>query len=214
MLSSNLALPQRFDPPPREAMLNGIDDRRLDLIALRHGYMSQEETLRAAVLAQFPKINIGVNELRDTGNVVTTGFGITIDLPLFDRNQGQIALERATREQLFHEYATRLLDVRYEISRLLVAVDSLNRQITVARRSEPALDRLVRSYRAAVESGQADVLSYYTAWNDLNDKRIEIRALESALVDARIAMEIATGVYDLSTLARSHEEPGVTGATL
>ena len=59
--------------------------------------------MRAAVLAQFPRVNIGFSQLRDTTNVVTSGFGVTIDLPVFDRNQGHIAIERATRKQLFDE---------------------------------------------------------------------------------------------------------------
>jgi len=78
-----------------------IEDRRLDLLALKSGYQSQEERLRAAILQQFPKISLGFSRARDTTNVVSTGFGITIDLPLFDRNQGGIAFGKAQRGPSF-----------------------------------------------------------------------------------------------------------------
>ncbi|USN99098.1 MAG: TolC family protein [Phycisphaeraceae bacterium] len=82
-------------------------DRRVDLAALRYGYESKEENVRAAILSQFPRISFGVNAARDTGDVQTIGVGISIDLPIFDRSQGRIANERATREVLYNEYIER-----------------------------------------------------------------------------------------------------------
>ena len=92
-LSKNLSLPARFTLP-HTSLLEGLEQRRLDLLALRRGYDSQEEAVRAAVLAQFPRITIGPTISRDTDNLRTTGFGINIELPIFNRQQGKIAVER------------------------------------------------------------------------------------------------------------------------
>ncbi len=59
--------------------------------------------MREAVLAQFPSLQIGVTRASDTvgdrsdvGNTVhTLGIGATLNLPLFDRNQGNIAIQRS-----------------------------------------------------------------------------------------------------------------------
>jgi outer membrane protein TolC len=91
-------LPSRLDLPPDAELTGGLAERRLDLLALRHGYESQEQTLRAAVLAQFPKVVLGFHQASDTSNVHTTGFGVSVDLPIFDRNQATIAAETATRQ--------------------------------------------------------------------------------------------------------------------
>ncbi len=48
------------------------------------------------------------------------------------------------------------------------------------RQAEPGLQQLVDTYRQAVAQGQADVLSYYTAWNDLTAKRLEVLVPEAA----------------------------------
>jgi hypothetical protein len=95
-VASEISLPSRLELPSERALLTGLEERRLDLVALRRGYESQDQTLRAAVLAQFPRITLGFHQASDTTNVHTTGFGVTIDLPIFDRNQGHIAIEQAT----------------------------------------------------------------------------------------------------------------------
>ncbi len=72
-LESDLAMPGQMEAPGLDQLVDGLQERRLDLVALRRGYDSQQETLRAAILNQFPRINIGGNQARDTGDVVTTG---------------------------------------------------------------------------------------------------------------------------------------------
>src|SRR5439155_363291 len=74
-------LPARLDPPPAADLLDSLDDRRLDLLALKRGYESQDATLRAAILAQFPKLTLGVNRAQDTSDVRTIGVGATLELP-------------------------------------------------------------------------------------------------------------------------------------
>lgn len=90
------------------AALKEVVDRRPDLIALRDGYAAQEEAVFKAVLSQFPNLQIGFTGSRDTSDVHTTSFGVTLNLPLFDRGQGRIAIERATRNQLHTEYQNRI----------------------------------------------------------------------------------------------------------
>jgi outer membrane protein, heavy metal efflux system len=196
-LQADIALPDHLDVPPAKRLLDGLEQRRLDLVALQRGYASQESAVRAAILAQFPRISFGVQRARDTGNVGTMGLGVTLDLPVFDHNQGAIAQERATRQQLFDEYVNRVFEARAQIAKLLTDARWLNAQIAAARASEPGLDRLVQTYRLAVNAGQADVLSYYTAWNTLTEKQIDVLTLQWQLADTRTALELASGLYRL-----------------
>ena len=164
-------------------------------MALRRGYQSQEETLRAAILAQFPRINLGFNRASDTSNVHTTGLGVSIDLPIFDRNQGGIATERATRRKLYDESLNRLFEARSQIAMSLADLRSLMEQIASAESAIPAMERLVGTYRNALARGNADVLSYYTAIGTLAQKRLDLIKLKQQLVQNRIALEIASGQY-------------------
>ena len=190
-LSGNLSM------PTYDELIKNLSDRRLDLMALQQGYQNQEHQLHIAVLQQFPKISIGITQTRNNSNYYTLGAGIAVTLPILDQNQGVIALASATRQQLFDEYSNREFQAKADIAELLVTITSLNKQIKSVNHAIPDLETLVNAYRVAIEHGQIDVLNYYTAWNNWIEKRVELLTLQLQLVEARIALEIATGIYDL-----------------
>jgi outer membrane protein TolC len=204
-IQKDVVLPSRLALPPPGEISGGLEDRRLDLVALKRGYESQEATVRAAILAQFPKMDIGLHHTRDSGKFFTLGPFMTADLPIFDRNQGNIAIERATRQKLFDEYTGRVFEARSEIATLLADADSVTRKIASAQAAVPVLERLVKTYEAALEGRQVDVLSYYGARNDLAKKRIEILKRKQELVEIKIGLEIASGCY----LTETANRPGV-----
>jgi len=190
-LSGNLSM------PTYDELIKNLSDRRLDLMALQQGYQNQEQQLHIAVLQQFPKISIGITQTRNNSNYYTLGAGIAVTLPILDQNQGVIALASATRQQLFDEYSNREFQAKADIAELLVTITSLNKQIKSVNHAIPDLETLVNAYRVAIEHGQIDVLNYYTAWNNWIEKRVELLTLQLQLVEAHIALEIATGIYDL-----------------
>jgi len=194
-IEHNLSLPSHLPLPSEGELVADLENRRLDLVGLRQGYQSQEQTVRAAVLAQFPKIILGFSHAGDTTPVVTTGFGITIDLPIFDRNQGNIAIETATRQRLFDEYAARVFEAHSDIATAVADIRSLNRQVAVAEAALPVLQHLVDIAKEALDQGAADVLGYFQAKTNLNQKSLQIIKLKQQLVDSRIALELASGRY-------------------
>jgi outer membrane protein TolC len=147
---SGVRLPNRFNAPSAGVLQAGLRTRRLDLLALERGYQSEEETLRAAVLAQFPKIGLSFMKASDTTNVHTAGFGVTIDLPIFDRNQGNVAIEKATRQKLFDEYNNRIFEAKSDIATGLSDIRSLNDQISATESNLPVLEHLVVVSRQAL----------------------------------------------------------------
>jgi len=77
----------------------------------------------------------------------------------------------------------------------LADIRSLNRQVAAAEEALPVLERLVNSAQTAIEQGNADVLSYYTARSNLLQKRIQVIKLQEQLLEAHTALEIASGRY-------------------
>jgi outer membrane protein TolC len=191
----DIILPGAEAVPSLEGLMDGITDRRLDLLALKMGYDSQEAHVRAAILGQFPRITTGFSEARDTGNVLTSGFSVTIGLPFFDRNQGKIAVERATRKQLFDEYMDRLFEARSNLARFRANIESIDRQIGASQAYLPTLKNLVDTYYLALLQGNADVLTYYNKRDELIGAQIALLDLRLQLVDQVVALEIAAGEY-------------------
>ena len=64
-----------------------------------------------------------------------------------------------------------------------------------AEEALPVLEKLVSSAQTAIEQRNADVLSYYTARNNLLQKRIQLTKLQEQLLEAHTALEIASGRY-------------------
>jgi outer membrane protein TolC len=195
LLPAHLEPPSFWTLPSLQEISRNLEERRLDLLALKMGYQSQEERLREAILAQIPKINIGFAHASDTTHVITTGFAVTIDLPIFDRNQGRIAIAKATRQNLFDEYVSRVFTARGDVARLLADMASLSQQIKTTEKSIPTLSNLVQTYYSALLEGNADVISYYNARDELITRQLELLTLKRNLADQYIALEIAAGEY-------------------
>jgi outer membrane protein TolC len=196
-----LATPLSLSNPPAlptESQLNqNVVQRRLDLRALQQAYQSQEQQLHSAVLQQFPKISLGFTQSKNNSDYYTLGAGVSVSLPVFDQNQGAIAVASATREQLLSEYQNRLFQTKADIAELCSTLRALTQQIETVQHFLPTLDDLVHAYQVAREQGQIDNASYYAALNNATDKRVELLTLQLRFVEARIALEIATGCYQL-----------------
>jgi len=181
-------------PKPQE-LTDGLDKRRLDLVALRYGYKSQDERLREAILAQFPKINLAFIAQQDTDGVKTIGFGISLSLPIFNRNQGKIAIEKATRKRLFDEYAARLFEAVSRIYKLTERLSFDLKKLDFINKYIEELEKTSKLYHLAFQAGRANLFDYYDTMIQLSKKRLEKINLQGDILSILIGLEIASGRY-------------------
>lgn len=167
---------------------------RLDLRALMEGYASQEAGLKRAVLGQYPRVIIGVNRARDTSAVHTWGGSVAFDLPLWNRNRGEIAIQKAARAVLQAEYAARLHQTRAEIVALRDGLEADLKVLPELRVEVEALGRLAAGYEAANAQGDLSRLSVGAARLSILDKRLAVLGLEQSCSERRIALAVITGV--------------------
>ncbi|MGC8624733.1 MAG: TolC family protein [Phycisphaerae bacterium] len=194
-LSQKIGFPAHIALPPRRAILKDLSRLRLDLVALKLGYKSQDESLRAAILRQFPRVSLGFQQASDTTNVHTTGFGVSIDLPIFDRNQGQIAIQKATRQMLYDTYIAREFDARSAVALAYSDIHALGAQIAATQAAVKSLAKLVATYQQALKFGNVDIVSYYTEVDQLIQKRMNLIQLKNQLERNHIALALAAGTY-------------------
>lgn len=168
-------------------------NRRPDLQALQAGYRSQEEKFRGAVLAQFPALNIGLTRARDTSGLYTMGFGLTLSLPIFNRNRGNIAIENATRTQLFDAYQDRLNSAYSEIAVALENQPLLQSQLQRTRAGEQQLQIVAQRAQAAFQAGNLTAADYVRLQTALLNKQTEAINLQEALMEQQIALETLLG---------------------
>jgi len=193
-LQKDIRIPSALNISLKE-LLNGLEKRRLDLLALRYGYKSQEERLRAAIRSQFPKIGLGFEGGRDTDGAYTIGFGINISLPVFNRNQGRIAIERAKRKELFDEYKARFFEARSDIVRIYKEISFSIRQKRYLDESIHRLERILKAYHREMSSGQVSILEYYRMLLEINSRKIQRLRIQARLAELFVGLELASGRY-------------------
>ena len=187
------AHPLTLDAP---AIFANIENRlitRPDLQALKSGYESQEEKYRGAVLAQFPALNVGVTRARDTAGLYTMGFGLSLSLPIFNRNRGNIAIEQATRKKLLNEYQNRLNSAHSEIALAVENLPLLQKQLQHTKQGVEALQKLAQRADEAYQAGNLAAPDYVRLQIGLLDKKTEAINLDEALMEQRIALETLLG---------------------
>jgi outer membrane protein TolC len=176
-----------------EKLLPDLPRRRPDLIALQLGYAAQEERYRAAILAQFPSLAIGFTRASDTSNIHTTGLGISLSLPIFSRNRGPIAVERATRQQLYAEYQQRLNADDSAIHRILAEQRINRRQLLDVDQGLTDLTQATVKTDVAFKEHNIDALAFASLQSALLAKKIERINLEQAILEQRVALQTLAG---------------------
>ena len=187
--------------------VQAMPKRRPDLLALQAGYESQEQKLRAAVLAQFPAITVGLTRARDTSNIHTSGFSVGLSLPLFDGNRGNVAIERATRQKLRDEYEARLLSDRNDVALLWKQVQAFDAQRPALRAHAAQLAQARDAAQRAFDKGLLDWPTYLAIRaSSLSADTDLLTAGQNA--DAQsIALDALVGAWPDASQAQGQDSP-------
>lgn len=180
-------------PLDAEALFALARTRRTDLRALEAGYAAQEAAVHKAVLDQFPTLGLTINGNRDSAGNTLIGPAVNFTLPLWNRNRGGIAIERATRTALKAEYDARLFQTRAEIAAAVSGIMVARRQREAVLRDLPAAIRFAEASRRAADRGDLALATAETAEQAARDKQVLLAASEQDIVEQTIALELLTG---------------------
>ena len=181
-------------PPDLDRLIAQLPQRRPDLVALQLGYRSADESVRSAIIGQFPALVAGYTWGQDTSNVRSGGPTATFDLPIFDRNQGQVAQARATRLQLHEQYAARLDAADGTAKGLLTQIQRLTGDTQEAERAAAAAEAQSKSAQQAYAQDALDQRSLADFETTALQRRIEAMTLERSLGEARITLTVDLGL--------------------
>ena len=175
------------------ASLSDLVSRRPDLLALKAGYEAQEEAVYQAVLNQFPPLSLGGNRASDTTNVKSWTASASIGLPIFNHNEGAIAVEKANRETLKADYQARLDSAYAGVGQALSQIALLRAQYESCADSLTVLDGAGRQSDAAFRSGGLDERSFADLKGAELARRLETARIEQALLEQKIALLTLVG---------------------
>jgi outer membrane protein TolC len=191
-LTGGATLPE-LDEAAVEKLLPDLPRRRPDLVALQAGYAAEEQRYRAAILAQFPALTFGFERSRDASDVRQAGLNVSLTLPLFNRNRGAIAIEKATREQLHVDYQQRLNTATSGIDRILAEQRINRRQLREIDAALVELTRAAEKFNAAFRAHDINALAFASLQASLLAKRTERISLEQAILEQQVALQTLIG---------------------
>ncbi len=175
------------------AALDRLSAIRPDLLALQAGYESREQKVRKAVLSQFPSVGVKISRARDTSGIDTIGFGIALSLPILDGSRGAIAIERATRRELYDDYALRLRQTRAKVEELAADIELLRRERAALQAALPALREAARASHAALRDGDVTLPQAQAQRRALLDQHLALQATAQQIAEQTVALQLLTG---------------------
>lgn len=175
------------------AQLPLLAQRRPDLRALQAGYDAQDQRLWQAILGQFPAINAGLLKARDNNGTNYHGYAVSLNLPIFNRNRGAIAIETATRQRLHEEYQQRLQSAWREISQILTDLEIQTQTLQQVSASLHEQDQLLEQVNTAYRAGDLDLATLVSLQQIRWARAAQKMALEGALQEERVALLTLSG---------------------
>jgi outer membrane protein TolC len=167
---------------------------RFELRAKEAAYRQAEQELRIAVLQQFPSLGIGPSFERELEGDASLGVALSLELPLLNQNQGQIAEKRSAREQARAEYRELLHHLRADAYAARAAVRVAKAEVD-AQETEviPVLKRNQALFEKAYRARELNIIDWITAQQRaMNARKEHLNALV-AYRRALIKLEAASG---------------------
>jgi outer membrane protein TolC len=176
-----------------KADLQNLACRRPDLLALKAGYESQDARYRQAIIDQFPAINFGLARARDDTDITYFSFGIIMNIPILNRNRGNVAIEKATRQRLYDDFQNRLNSAYSDIQTLLIDQKLLKNQWRHVNDRIAQLRQEVIEAQLALRAGKMNETTYNNLQLNLLSRRIKAITLEQTILEQRVTLQALLG---------------------
>lgn len=173
--------------------LAALSRRRPDLLALQAGYRSADASYRQAILRQFPAIQVGFSKARDADGIYTRGFQVSLTLPLFNRNRGNIAITKATREALHLEYSLRLTQAQDQVEQILQDQKLLAKQRAQLEHAATSASATVQRTQAVAVPGDVSGAEMARLQTNAWDRRLEWLTIDETMLEQQAALRTLLG---------------------
>jgi cobalt-zinc-cadmium efflux system outer membrane protein len=132
-----------------------------------------------------PAVGVGVRQFRGSSDIALVG-GLSVPLPVFDRNQGNIAASRSNVAAAEARRASALATVTVRARNAIAAVEAAEARVRALEGAAiPEALEALRLTQLSYREGQASLL-------ELLDAQNAYTSAEAALIDARLALALAT----------------------
>jgi len=172
-----------FEKPPQDGLPNVRADMRRealvgrsDLQALLAEYEAAQSTLQLEVAKRFPNINLGPGYEYDQGDNIYS-LALTIELPIFNRNEGPIAEAEAKRAEVAARFGALQAQIIGDIDLAAVSYRASAKSLATADALRTAQQDRHRKVEKAFRQGEIDRQAFLSS-------EVEFAAIDLARFDA------------------------------
>ena len=176
-------------PPARRLALQS----RADVLAALARYEASQASLQWEVARQYPDLHLGPGYQYDLGENKWS-LALTLELPLFNRNEGPLAEAEARRREAAAEFVAVQAHVIAEIDGAAAAQTAAAGQLDHLRRLQEELGKQSAFMQARLTAGEADQLESQNAKIELNLGRLALLDAEAGAITAAGQLEDALQV--------------------
>jgi cobalt-zinc-cadmium efflux system outer membrane protein len=176
------------DPSTRidgTGLLEQAMSSRADLTAARQEQQRADTETRLQRALRTPNVTVGGGYKRDFGTNAIV-FGVTVPLPLANRNQGGVARAEAERRRAANQLAAAMTGVRLDVQQAVNALEITRQRVDYIRResltnARQSRDIVLTSYQL----GEADLIDFLDAQRAFRDTQ---RTYNRALYEERLSL--------------------------
>ncbi len=179
------ARPLRLAPADLAAARRQSLQSRADVLGALAHYEASQAALQLELARQYPDFHIGPGYQYDLGENKWS-LALSLELPLFNHNQGPIAEAEARRRQAAAEFTVAQAKAIAEIDGAAATQAAAIEQLAHMRRLRDELQKQIALVQARLDAGDADRV-------ELQSSRIDLAASDATFLDAVAGAALATG---------------------
>jgi cobalt-zinc-cadmium efflux system outer membrane protein len=189
-------------PPPVDELIRTALECRPDVVAYRLGIARAKEEVKLARANRLSDVYLLYQPFTyqdarpfNTPSTTSWALGVTVPLPLYNRNQGNILRAKINVDRSHVEQAERqqqaMNEVRQAERQYILTRAALSR---IEDRLRPAADRVLNDARRLYEQGEQDAIVYLNAQREYNEAARQYRDMLVRHRRAMLRLNTAVGV--------------------
>lgn len=163
--------------------------------SLRAQYLLAEKSLEYQISLQYPDLQINTGLEQEAGeNRNSVGLGLSIQLPLFDRNQQAIAQARAQRDAIKEQYLAAVNNAYTLVDRAHTQLNYAQLQLNFLTQTMlPRAEKNVQLARESLKAGSSNGLQFLESIRRLYQLKLEVLTQRQTLWDSWNNLEQTIG---------------------
>lgn len=193
---ANIIFPESVSIPAYQSVLDSAEKNRPDLLLSYAGCEYAKKNLRLQQVTGVPDLTIGVSNI-GAGSVISSYWGLSasMDLPVFNRNQWNVAGAKYSLDQSELDDSLSLFTIQSQVTTAYVTMLQTNSKLhNIPSHYEKDLDEMIADAFTNYEKRYISILDFLSELNTYTDGKNNLFTLKVQYFNAIHNINSSTGI--------------------